>query len=52
MNKIIIRSGCSSGIGLETALPLSKDNRVYATLRNLKNLGSVIKKQRTKSHFC
>ena len=51
MNKIIIITGCSSGIGLETTLLLSKNNKVYATLRNLKDLGSIIKNNKPNLTF-
>ena len=41
-SKVAIVTGCSSGIGLETALELArKKYKVYATMRNLskKTLG-------------
>ncbi len=38
-NKIVVITGCSSGIGLETAVFLAKDTensfKVFATMRNL-----------------
>jgi len=42
--KVVLITGCSSGIGLETAIALSKlkDYIVYATLRNISNSGTLL----------
>ena len=43
--KVVVISGCSSGIGLSTALHLAKDAekrfKVYATMRNLSKKGQL-----------
>ena len=43
--KVVVISGCSSGIGLATALILAKDAdrrfKVYATMRNLAKKGQL-----------
>ena len=43
--KVVLISGCSSGIGLSTALLLAKDTekrfKVYATMRNLSKKGQL-----------
>ena len=43
--KVVLISGCSSGIGLSTALLLAKDAekrfKVYATMRNLSKKGQL-----------
>ena len=43
--KVVLISGCSSGIGLATALILAKDEekrfKVYATMRNLERKGQL-----------
>ena len=43
--KVVLISGCSSGIGLSTALHLAKDEqkrfKVYATMRNLAKKGQL-----------
>lgn len=42
MQKITIVTGCSSGIGYETALELARNNyKVYATMRNLNKKGKL-----------
>ena len=44
-SKIVLVTGCSSGIGLSTALLLAKDKnkrfKVYATLRNVEKKGEL-----------
>ena len=44
-SKVVLISGCSSGIGLSTALLLAKDAekrfKVYATMRNLSKKGQL-----------
>jgi len=45
MDKVAIITGCSSGIGLETAIHLTKNGfRVFATMRNLEKADSLKKR--------
>ena len=46
VRQIVLISGCSSGIGLATAVFLAKDSekrfKVYATMRNLSKKGQLV----------
>ena len=50
MSKVVLITGCSSGIGLATAVLLSeKGNKVYATMRNLDKKGNLENKAKQKN---